>query len=200
MAELLFGKYSYDVTIKDQSIAQYASLAPLRIPHTFARHANKQFAKKKVNVVERLANKLMRGGTGEKVSGKIIRTHGGLQGKKLKVLKIIEEAFDVVAAKTKQNPVQLLTQALEYSAPREDTTRVKFGGISYQLAVDVSAQRRLDLALRNLSLAAILGSFAKKTTLGEALANEIILASSGSADSYAVKRRNDIERMARSAR
>lgn len=197
----LFGKYSYhDVVVTDESLARYVSLRPLKLPHTFARHANKQFAKSRVNIVERLANKLMRGGTGEKLAGKIIRTHGGLQGKKMKALKVIEAAFEIVAAKTKLNPINLLIKALENSSPREDITRVRFGGIAYQVAVDVSAQRRLDLGLRNLSLAAIMGSFNKKATLAEALANEITLAANGDATSYSVKTKNEVERMARSAR
>ena len=199
--QLLFGKYSYgDVVVNDASLAQYVSLKPMRNPHSFARHANKQFAKRHVNVVERLANKLMRGGTGEKLGGKVIRTKGGLQGKKSKTLKVIEEAFDIVAKRTGKNPIQMLIQALENSAPREDVTRVRFGGVAYQVAVDVSAQRRLDLALRNVSLAAIMSSFNNKKTLGDSLADEIIAAGNGDQTSYSVKRRNDTERMARSAR
>ncbi|MBI3587925.1 30S ribosomal protein S7 [Candidatus Micrarchaeota archaeon] len=197
----LFGKYPYTgLVINDGSLRQYVSLNPLQIPHSFARHANKQFAKSKVNIVERLANKLMRGGTGEKLGGKVIRTHGKLQGKKSKAIKIIEAAFEVVERKTKQNPIQMLIRALENSAPREDVTRVRFGGIAYQVATDVSAQRRLDLALRNITLAAILVAFNKKTTLAEALADEIILAANGDLASFSVKRRNETERMARSAR
>lgn len=197
----LFGKYGYDgIVINDPSLAQYVSLKPVQLPHSFARHANTPFAKSRVNVVERLANKLMRGGTGEKVSGKVIRTHGKLQGKKTKVVSAIEQAFAVVEAKTKQNPIQVLIRALENSAPREDITRVKLGGVSYQVAVDVSAQRRLDMALRNVALAAIITSFNSKATLAEALANELILAASGDQSSYSVKRRNETERMAKSAR
>ncbi len=195
-----FGKYGYDVTVSDVSLAPYLSLRKLELPHTFARHANKQFAKSKVNIVERLANKLMRGGTGEKLSGRVIRTNGRLQGKKSKALRIVREAFETVAAKSGQNPVQLLVRAVENSAPREDITRVRFGGMSYQVAVDVSAQRRMDLALRNIALAAIINSFDKKLTLAQALADELLLASNNDLNSYAVKRRNEAERMARSAR
>jgi len=197
----LFGKYSYEgIVVTDPSLAPYVSLKPLEYPHTYARHANKQFAKAKVNLVERLANKLMRGGTGEKLGGKVIRTHGKLQGKKTKVLHIVEEAFQKVADETKQNPIQMLVRAVENSAPREDVTRVRMGGIAYQVATDVGAQRRLDMALRNIALAAITSSFGKPTNLAQALAKEITLAGSGSADSYAIKRRNDTERMAKSAR
>ncbi len=201
METKLFDKYPYEgVTIKDKSLERYMSLRPLALPHTFARHANKPFAKSKVNIVERLANKLMRGGTGEKISGKIIRTHGKLQGKKTKVLKIIELAFDSISKTTGKNPLQVLIDALEKVAPREDITRVRFGGVSYQVAVDISAQRRLDLALHNLAIGAILASFDKKVTLGQALGQEIILAAKNDPTSYSLKRKNENERMAKSAR
>ena len=198
---LLFGKYSFEgIEVRDPSLKQVICLKPVNLPHTFARHANKRFAKAKVNVVERLANKLMRGGTGRKISGRLIRTHGSLQGKKSKVVKVIEEAFEEIHAKTKQNPVQLLVKALEYSAPNEDITRVRFGGVSYQQSVDVGTQRRLDLALRNLATAAIMSAFNDKTTLAQALAKEVMFAAENNQDSYAVKRKNETERIARSAR
>ena len=201
MQQKLFGKYDFQVVVvHDPGLAQYISLKPMQLPHSFARGANKQFSKAKTNLVERLANKLMRGGTGEKAGGRIIRTHGRLQGKKTKVLKVIEAAFAVVEAKTKKNPIQALVDAVENSAPREDVTRVRFGGVSYQTAVDVSTQRRLDLALRNLSLAAIISSFNANTSVADALANEIILASQNDQNSFSIRRKNENERMARSAR
>ena len=201
MVQKLFGKYDYEgVVIHDPGLAQYISLKPMQLPHSFARFANKQFATSKANLVERLANKLMRGGTGEKTGGRLIRTHGKLQGKKTKVLKIIEEAFEIVAQKTKKNPIQALVDAVENSAPREDVTRVRFGGVSYQTAVDISTQRRLDMALRNLALAAIISAFNSKTSLAEALANEVALASQNDQNSFSIRRKNETERMARSAR
>jgi len=197
----LFGKYGYDnLEVRDAGLAQYISLKTVRYPHTFARHGNKQFAKGKVNVVERLINKLMRGGTGEKLGGRIIRTHGKLQGKKTKVIKMVKNAFVEIEGRTKQNPIQVLIRAIENCAPREDITRVRYGGVSYQVSVDMSPQRRLDVSLRNIALAAIISSFNNKLTLEGALANEIVLASTNDANSYSIKRKNEAERMARSAR
>jgi len=202
MDEKLFGKYSLsEVKVSDPSMACYVSLAPVNVPHSHGRHTKRQFGKGKVNLVERLANKLMRGGTGEKTSGKVIRTDGRLQGKKTKALAIVEKALALVEAKTKKNPVQLLVDALQNSAPREDFTRVSMGGVSYQVAVDVSASRRLDMALRNITLAAIMGAFDKKKTLYEALADEIENAAKGDVNlSYSIKKRDETERMARSSR
>jgi small subunit ribosomal protein S7 len=202
MTDKLFGKYEFEgVSVTDPSLRVYVGLAPIAVPHTHGRHANLPFGKRKLNVVERLVNKLMRGGTGEKTSGKVIRTHGKLQGKKTKAIRVVEEAFEIVANRTKMNPIQLLVNALQNTAPREDFTRVAFGGVSYQVAVDVSAQRRLDMALRNITLAAIIGAFDNKKTLAQALADELEFAAKGDVNnSYAVKKRDETERMARSAR
>jgi small subunit ribosomal protein S7 len=197
----LFNRFDLSsVKVSDPSLEGYISLSPVVIPHSHGRHARKRLAKKKVNVVERLINKLMRSGTGEKTSGKVIRTGGGLQGKKSKVIKIVEEALIKVEERTKKNPVQVLVDAVQNSAPREDFTRVSFGGVSYQVAVDVSAPRRLDMALRNIALAAIISAFNSKRTLSDALANEMELAAKGDINSYAIKKRDETERMARSAR
>lgn len=198
----LFGKYDVsEVKVTDPSLVAYINISSVRLPHTHGRHAKKQFGKSKINLVERLANKLMRGGTGEKTSGKVIRTDGRLQGKKTKALAIVEDALAKVEERTKKNPVQLLVDAVQNAAPREDFTRVSMGGVSYQVAVDVSASRRLDMALRNIALAAIMGSFDKKKTLSEALADEIELAAKNDSNlSYAIKKRDETERMARSSR
>ncbi|NYZ76543.1 30S ribosomal protein S7 [Candidatus Micrarchaeota archaeon] len=199
--EKIFDKYDIsEVKVTDPSLKKYLDLSPVSIPHSHGRHTKKQFGKMKVNIVERLVNKLMRGGTGEKTSGKVIRTHGRLQGKKFRTMKIVEEAFDSIAKGTKSNPIQVFVDAIQNTAPREDTTRVQYGGVSYQVAVDVSAGRRLDMALRNITLSAIIGAFDKKKTLSEALADEITLAAKNDPNSYAIKKRDETERMARSAR
>lgn len=198
----IFGKWAVEnIEIKDMSLAQNISLKPILVPHTFGRETRKALGKTQMNIVERLANKLMRGGTGEKTSGKVIRTHGHMQGKKLRALKIVEKALEIVEAQTKENPIQVLVRALENAAPREDTTRVSHGGVSYQIAVDISATRRLDLALRNIALAALMGAFNKPKSLQQALADEIISTAKGDIQaSYAIKKRDETERMARSAR
>ncbi len=197
----IFGKWDTNIEIEDPSLAQVIDLKPVFTPHTFGRHGKKPNAKVKVNIVERLINKLMRGGTGRKLSGRIIRTHGRLQGKKLRVMKHVEKAFDLIHEREKKNPLELLVKALENAAPREDITRVEMGGVSYQLAVDISAVRRLDLALRNIALAALMRCFDNPKELYEALAEEIINAAKGDIqNSYAVKRKDEIERIAKSAR
>lgn len=196
----LFNKYSYDVEVRDLSLKNFINLKPLIYPSTFRYTSNKDFSKANINIVERLVNSMMKGGTGGKIGGKVIRTKGRLQGKKTTVLRIVEKAFDIINKQTGKNPIQLFIYALEYSAPIEDTTRVRYGGIISNISVDVSASRRLDIALKNIALATIIGSFGNKRNIVGTLANEIILASNNDINSYAIKRKNEIERMARSAK
>jgi len=197
---MLFDKYSYDVEIQDLSLRNYINLKPLAYPSTYRRGSQKIYSKANINVVERLCNTLMRGGTGGKVGGHLIRTKGRLQGKKIKCMHIIESAFTNIQKQTGKNPLQILIKALENSAPIEDTTRVVYGGIKSNVAVDISASRRLDTALRNIVMAAIISSFGTRRNLSDALASELQLAANLDVNSYAIKRKNEIERMARSAK
>ena len=71
----LFDKWDFtDVEVKHEGMKRYISLKPVYIPYTSGRLSGKQFSKSRMNVVERLANKLMRSGQGtRKVAGKYIR-------------------------------------------------------------------------------------------------------------------------------
>lgn len=199
--QLLFGKYNLkEVMVTDQSLAAYINLLPRRYPDIYGRRSNLAYYTSHINIVERLMNKLMRGGTGQKVGGRVIRTKGRLQGKKLKVFHIVEKAFDIVNRQTSKNPVQIFINALQHAAPIEDTTRVRYGGISYNVAVDLGSTRRVGIALSNIALASIMGAFKNRRSLAESLANEIILAANKDPNSYAIKKRVEAERMARSAR
>ena len=197
---MLFNMYSYDVEVYDPSLRNYINLKPIVYPNSYGRKSQSLFHKANLNIIERLENVLMRGGTGGKVGGKVIRTKGRLQGKKVKVANSIKEAFEIVNRQAGMNPIQVLILALENSAPIEDTTRVRYGGIISNVAVDVSASRRLDIALRNIAMATVIGAFRNKRTFAQALANELILASRNDINSYAIKRKNETERMARSAK
>ncbi|RME60189.1 MAG: 30S ribosomal protein S7 [Candidatus Dadabacteria bacterium] len=198
---LLFNRWdSKDVKVNDLGLAAYINLDVKIVPHTFGVMAGKRFNKKKVNIVERLINKIMRTGQGKrKLSGKFIRGRG-IPGNKLQAMRIVEDAFTIIEQKTKKNPLQIFVQAIENSSPREDVTRLKRGGISFTEAVDVSPVKRLDEALKNIALAAFAVSFNNKKTASEALASEIILAANNDAKSYAVKRKEETERIAKASR
>src|SRR3989338_7732075 len=198
---LVFGKYETgEVQIADPSLANYVTLDAKKVPVTFGRMTRSRFQKASLSVVERLINKIMRSGQGKrKMSGKYIRGRNGC-GKKLQAMKIVEKAFDIVNKRTKENPVQVLVKAIENAGPRENTTRIKRGGISYTVSVDVSPMKKVDESLKNISLAAFSQSFDKKIKAEEALASELISAAKEDNSSFSVKRRDEVERIAKSSR
>ncbi len=196
---LIFGKWESKAEVTDPGLRKYISLKPRITMNNQGRHVKKEGGKSKVHIVERLINSLMIGGTGRKIGGRVIRGRGGC-GKKAKMTKIVEKAFEIVHKKTKQNPIQILVKAIENSAPREETTRVKYGGIVTPIAVDTSPQRRVDFALRNIGRAVAIRSFDNKKSAEEALAEELILAANNDSQSYAISRKIEVERIAKSSR
>lgn len=199
MENILFGKWDCNVQVLDPGLINYINLKAKLSLFTQGRHSKKTFGKAKAHIVERLINNLMRGGTGRKISGRVIRGRGGC-GKKEKMWKVVRVAFETVNKKTGKNPIEIFIRAIENAAPREETTRVKYGGITYQLAVDVSPQRRIDFALRNIARAFAIRSFDNKKSAAEALSEELILAANNDAQSHAIARKIDIERVAKSSR
>jgi len=183
----LFGKYDLgEIVVKDQGLARYLNLEPVAVPTTGARHANRPFAKTKVSIVERLINGMMRTEM--------------YTGKKGKAYTTVKRAFGIIESKTKGNPVQVLVDALQNTAPREEVTRLRYGGISVPKAVDIAPCRRLDLALRNICKGTVQASYRKKTPIEACLANELLMASKGDINSFAVAKRDEVERVAGSAR
>lgn len=197
----LFNRWDYDVEIVDEGLKPYMNLTPVVVPHTSGRHEGKRFWKsEKVNIVERLANNMMRSGQGtKKFGGKYIRG-GGSTGKKNKALKIVEDSFEEIGRKTKDNPIQVFVDALQNAAPREETTTIIYGGIRYHQSVDVSPQRRVDLGLKNIAIAAYANSFNKKNSIVDCLVDEIVSAANNDTKSYAVKRKEEVERIAKASR
>lgn len=183
----IFGKWStVGVEVRDPSLKKYISLKPVFVPHTGGRHEHIRFGKAEVPIVERLINNLMR---------KARNT-----GKKNMTYNIVMKAFDIIYLRTKQNPLQVLVRAIENAAPREETTRIMYGGIIYHVAVDVSPLRRIDLALRHIAEGARLCAFRSPKPIEECLADEIILAYQNDPKSYAISRKDEIERIALSSR
>jgi len=183
----LFNKWSYEnVEVRDPSLKKYISLKPVFVPHTGGRHEHRRFGKAEVPIVERLINKLMRPGRN--------------MGKKHLAYNIVKKAFDIIYLRTKENPLQVLVRAIENAAPREETTRIMYGGIIYHVAVDVSPQRRVDLALRHITEGARNCAFNNPKPIEECLADEIIAVANNDPKSYAISRKEEIERIALSSR
>jgi len=183
----LFGKWSYtDIHVRDPGLKRYLCLKPVFLPHTGGRHEHRRFGKAEVPIVERLMNKVMRPGKNT--------------GKKHLAYNIVKKVFDLIYLRTGENPIQVLVRAIENAAPREETTRIMYGGIVYHVSVDIAPLRRIDLALKHLTDGAREKAFNNPLPIEEALAEEIILASNNDPKSYAIQRKEEIERIALSSR
>jgi small subunit ribosomal protein S7 len=194
---LLFGKWdATTVQVKDVGLVRYISLKPTLVPHTSGRHAHKRFHKSNVPIVERFANKMLNAG---KRKEKKTRT-GKNAGKKLMVLNKLRRVFEMISYRTGLNPIQILVTAIENAAPAEETTRISYGGMAYPRSVDVAPQRRIDLALRYLVVGAVRSSHKNAKSFEECLVDELLLAYKNDAGSFAVSRKEERERVARSAR
>src|SRR5271157_41031 len=193
----IFDKYDLkDIQVKDPGLKPIISLEPKLILKS--QGANFQrFMQTKVNIVERLMNRLtVAGHRGKK--HKIQK--GTSTGKYSKYMKIILEAFDAIEKKTGKNPVEVLIKAIENSAPRDEITVIEYGGARYPQAVDVAPIRRVNLAIRWLISGASDKAFNKKKTIVQGLADEIVLAYENNGDSFAVRKKNESEKQADSAR
>jgi len=168
----------------DPSTERYITVTP--IAHTMGRHSNKQFKKSELSIVERLANRLMQ--TDENT------------GKKQMALKIVRDAFEIVHERTEENPIQVLVEAVENAAPREETVRLKYGGISVPKAVDVAPQRRVDQSLMFIAEGVYGGSFKTTTSAAESLAQQLVGAANYDVQTYAINQKEESERVAAAAR
>ncbi|HEX9678346.1 30S ribosomal protein S7 [Nitrososphaera sp.] len=192
---MLFNKWeTKEIGITDPGLKTVISLKPAVIPNTFGRHEHQRLKKAEVNIVERLANKMMHFGK------KYAKNTGRMGGKKARALNMVRTAFDIIHLETGKNPVELLVRAIENSSPNEDTTRIVYGGVVYHVSVDVAPLRRIDLALRFIAEGVKESAYRNPQTVEEALAKEIILASNNDMASHAVKKKNEQERIAMASR
>ena len=189
----------YDISgivVKDPALKAVINLTPKLIVKSHGRNAQK-FGSVKVNIVERLMNRIG-------VSGHRGKKHkigkGNATGKYSKNMKIVLDAFKIVEKKTGKNPVEVFVKAIESTAPRDEITIIEYGGARYPQAVDVSPLRRVNLALRWITQGASDKSFSKKKSIVERLAEEIVLASESNGESFAFKKKNESEKQADSAR
>ncbi|APW96685.1 30S ribosomal protein S7 [Halobiforma lacisalsi AJ5] len=181
----LFGEWEIgEIEYGDPSTERYITVTP--VAHTAGRHASKQFKKSQISIVERFINRLMQ--TEENT------------GKKQKTLNYVRDAFDIIHERTEENPVQVLVTAVENAAPREETVRLKYGGISVPKAVDVAPQRRVDQALKFLAEGVHSDSFKTTTPVEEAIASQLIGAANYDVQTYAVSQKEEKERVAAAAR
>lgn len=181
----LFGRWPVEnIEFRDVSTERYITVTP--VAHTMGRHADKQFKKSQISIVERLINRLMQ--TDENT------------GKKQLTTRMVRESFDIVHSRTDENPVQVLVRAVENAAPREETVRLKYGGISVPKAVDISPQRRVDQALMFIAKGVHRSTFKSETDAAEALASQLTGAANNDVNTYGIEQKEEKERVAAAAR
>ena len=118
-----------------------------------------------------------------------------LDGKKGVAQKVVYGAFDIVGQKTGKEPLDVFITALENIMPTLEVKARRVGGATYQVPIEVRADRRQTLGLRWLV------SYARsrnEKTMKERLAGEIMDAANSSG--AAVKKREDTHKMADSNR
>ena len=146
--------------------------------------------------------------------------NGRNNGKKLMAVRIVAHAFEVVCLRqaagkyelkltfsspqihimTDQNPIQVAVDAIVNCGPREDSTRIGSAGTVRRQAVDVSPLRRVNQAIALLTIGAREAAFRNVKSVAECLAEELINAAKGSSNSYAIKKKDELERVAKSNR
>jgi len=195
---LVFNRWSASgIAVADEGLVRYIVLNPKIVPKTGARYAGKRFHKSKLFIVERLINKLFVPGHKGK---KHVRSSGHCTGKTSTVYNIVEKTFGLIEQRIKENPIKVFVQALVNAAPREEIVTIEYGGARYPKAVECAPQRRVDVALRFFVQGAYEKSFNKKKSIEEALAEELIAAYRLDPKSWAISKKNEVERQADASR
>jgi len=193
----IFDKYDMsEITVQDQGLKDVINLNPKLALKSHGRNVQK-FGQLKVNLVERLINKFAVAGHRGKKHRIIL---GSSTGKYTRNAGIILDAFEIIEKKTGENPVAVFVRAVENAAPRDEITVIEYGGARYPQAVDVSPLRRVNLALKHIIHGASDKAFGKKKTISQSLAEEIMLAADKNQESFAMKKKNESEKQADSAR
>lgn len=114
-----------------------------------------------------------------------------LDGKKNTARRIMYDAFEIVAERTKDDPLEVFRKAIQNVAPVLEVRSRRVGGATYQVPVEVREDRRIALAIRWIK------TYSKQRrdkTMAVRLANELLAAAKG--EGSAVKKRDDTHRMA----
>ena len=118
-----------------------------------------------------------------------------LDGKKSTAEGIVYGAFELVQAKTGEDPLAIFKKAMDNVRPTLEVKPKRVGGATYQVPMEVNSRRATTLAIRWI---VTFSRARKEKTMAERLANEIIDASNGVGAS--VKKREDMYKMAEANR
>ena len=114
-----------------------------------------------------------------------------LDGKKGVAQKIVYDAFEIIKEKTGRDPLEVFGEALDNIMPVLEVKARRVGGATYQVPMEVRAERRQTLGLRWLTR---YSRERGEKTMKERLANELLDALAGTGGS--VKKREDTHKMA----
>jgi len=118
-----------------------------------------------------------------------------LDGKKSVTERIVYGAFDLVQQKLRQEPINVFHEALDNVKPDIEVRSRRVGGATYQVPMEVRAERKQALAIRWIIKAA---RGRNEKTMVDRLAGELIDAANNRGS--AVKKREDTHRMAEANR
>jgi len=185
-----------DIKIEDPALKPYINIVPKLLLKSQGRNIGK-WGKTKVNILERLANRIATPGhTGKK--HKIITSWAS--GKYNVNMATVLKTLEIIEKKTNKNPIQVLVTAIENGSPKDEITVIEHGGARYPQSVDSSPMRRVDLAIRWFVQGSYHRCFGKKKKMAQSLAEEIIKASEKNMESFAMSKKNEAEKQADSAR
>jgi len=117
------------------------------------------------------------------------------RGKKSAAERIVYRAFDIMEQQAQRSPVELFEEAVRNATPVVEVKPRRVGGATYQVPVDIRAERRLALALRWVLHAA---QARKGRTMADRLAAELLDAANN--QGTAIKQKADTHRMAEANR
>ena len=118
-----------------------------------------------------------------------------MMGKKATSQGIIYDAFDIIEKQTKKPAMEVFEEALKNSTPLVQVKARRVGGATYQVPVEVPAQRGMMMAMRWLV------SYSRERgghSMAEKLAAELIGASQG--EGATIKKKQDVHKMAEANR
>jgi small subunit ribosomal protein S7 len=118
-----------------------------------------------------------------------------LDGKKSTAERIVYDALQLAEEQTSRPAIDIFDQALRNATPAIEVKPRRVGGATYQVPVDIRAERRSSLAMRWLVRSA---RTRRGRSMAEKLAGELLDAANG--QGAAVKRREDTHRMAEANR
>ena len=117
------------------------------------------------------------------------------RGKKSTAERIVYQALDTIEEQQKRDPLEVFEQAVQNATPTVEVKPRRVGGATYQVPVDIRAERRLALALRWLLASA---RARRGRSMAERLAAELSDAANGQGSTG--KKKEDTHRMAEANR